>query len=362
MIVDTNHFEIQPLHPRALPDAAAFLERWHPHPDQRSSLRRLRWLLFDNPLAAAADHGLCIRNASGVIAGLLVSFPSAFRAGDRRLLGLCSGSYFVAPEARTLGFYLFKQHLRCPGFDFFFSTSCNAASGALWETLGACAAPDSDIEYVLPLHLDVVLPAFLAARTSSALARGAARILGRCATAVFQSVVPTSPGVISEPCRDWEKLAELALRHRPARWITADRSAAFLQWRYGPGSPNHASDICVFRDARGNEGWFSLGDTVRGDHMPIRGRALLDAAWPRDRMGFDTVLTAIARFVEHDADAIYFRPRPGVDHRECHPRIIRRRRGPPSAFAVAGKGRAPLEASSLDLVLADGDGGFPDNG
>ena len=362
MIVDTKRFDLQPLDARALPDAVAFLDHRRPPPDPRSSLRHLQWLLIDNPLAAAAPHhGLCIRNASGAIVGLLAAFPAAFRAGERRLLGLGSGSYFVAPEARTLGFYLFKRHLRWPGFDFFFSTSCNAASGALWKTLGARAVPGSDAEYVLPLDLGIVLPAFLAGRTASALATGAARILGRCATGLLRSVVPSSAGVISEPCRDWEKLAELARRHRPAGWITADRSAAFLTWRYGPSSPNHAADVRVFRDTRGNEGWFSLGHTIRGDRTPIRGRVLLDATWPRDRMGFDAVLMAIARFVEHDADAIYFRPRPGVDYGECRPWIIRRRRDPPAAFAVAGPGRAPLGVSGLDLVFADGDGGFPDD-
>jgi hypothetical protein len=360
VIVDTKRLDIQPLDGRALPDAAAFLDRWRPRRNQGSHLRQLQWLLIDNPLAAAAsDHGLCIRDASGAIAGLLVSFPAAFRAGERRLLTLGSGSYFVEPEARTLGFHLFKRHLRCPGFEFFFSTSCNAASGALWGALGARAVPDADAEYVLPLDLGIVLSSFLAGRTSSAVATGAARTLGRCATRVLRAVVPRSAGVISEPCRDWEKLAELARRHRPGDWITADRSAAFLKWRYGPSSPDHASDIRVFRDTRGNEGWFSLGHTVRGDR--IRGRVLLDATWPREHMGFDAVLTAIARFAERDADAIYFRPRPGVDYGDCRPWIMRRRREPPSVFAVAAKGRAPLAVSSLDLVFADGDGGFPDD-
>ena len=362
MIVGTKRLDIQPLDGRALPAAAAFLDRRRPRPDRESSRRQLQWLLIDNPLASAAsDHGLCIRDASGAIAGLLVSFPSAFRAGDRRLLGLGSGGYFVEPAARTLGFHLFKRHLRCPGFDFFFSTSCNAASGALWKTLGARAVPDSDAEYVRPLDLGIVLSSFLAGRISSAVATGAVRVLGRCATRVLRSVVRTSARVISEPCRDWEKLAELARQHRPGDWITADRSAAFLKWRYGPGSPNHASDIRVFRDTRGHEGWFSLGETVRGDQTPIRGRVLLDATWPRERMGFDAVLTAVARFAERDADAIYFRPRPGVDYGDCRPWIMRRRREPPAVFAVAAKGRAALEVSALDMVSADGDGGLPDD-
>jgi hypothetical protein len=362
MILDTKRFEIQPLHAEALPDVVAFLGRWPSHPDERPSLRRLQWLLLDNPLAAlAGDHGLCVRDASGAIAGLLLAFPGAFRAGETPLLAMGSGGYFVEPAARTLGFYLFKRHLQRSGFAFFYSTSCNAASGALWRALGGCAVGESDVEYVLPLDLGTVLSASLAIRTSSALAVGAARLLGRCATGLWRPGLPTNAGVVTEPCRDWDKLADLARRHRPA-CITADRSAAFLEWRYGPGSPNHASDIRVFRDARGNEGWFSLDATVRGDRTPVRGRVLLDATWPRDRMGFQTVLAAVARFAGPDADAIYFRPRPGVDYGDCRPWIIRRRREPPSVFAVTAKGGAPLAVSSLDIVLGDGDGGVPVSG
>ena len=362
MIVDTKRFEIQPLHAEALPDVAAFLGRWPGLPDATQSLRRLRWLLLDNPLATATtDHGLCVRDTSGAVVGLLVAFAHAFRAGDGRLLGLCSGNYFVAPQARTLGFYLFKRHLQSSGFDLFFSTSCNAVSGELWAALGAHAVPDSDAKYVLPLNLDVVLSAFLAARASSSLVMGSARVLARCATSIWRSVVPTSSDISVDPCRDWEKLAALADRNRSRRWVTTDRSAAYLEWRYGPGSPNQAADICVFRDTGGNEGWFALGETVRGDRITVRGRALLDATWPRDQMEFGAVLTAIARFAERDTDAIYFRPRRGVDYGELRRFILHRRREPPCAFAAAGKGRSPVAPASLDLVLADGDSGFSDD-
>ena len=364
MTVDTRRLAIQPLDDGALPDVAAFLERWRsdgdhgpPGPLPSSTDRRLQWLLADNPLRADAHHGLCIRDGAGSMAGLLLSFPAAFRAGDRRLLGLCSGSYFVEPRARTFGFYLFKRHLTRRGYAFFFSTTCNAESGGLWRLLGAEAVPDCDAEYVLPLDLAVVLPAFLGGRTSSACAAGLARLSGRWASGVGRLLARRSPGLPSEPCRDWEKLAELSRRHRPPQWITTDRTAAFLEWRYGLRSPHHAADIRVFRDPRGHEGWFVLGDTVRGD---IRGRVLLDATWPRDTLGFEQVLAAIARCSRPRAHAIYFRPRPGVDYRAVGRRIIRRRREPPPVFAIAAKDAAPVRVPALDLVLADGDGGLID--
>jgi len=146
--VGTKRFDIEPVLGDSLPAAASFLDRWRVEPNAAWSpppaaragsptmLRRLQWLLLEHPLAAGvSEHGLCIRDGSGVIVGLLLSFPSAFRMGDRRILAMGSGSYFVEPRARTLGFYLFKRHLTCPGYAFFFSTTCNATSGAMWAML-----------------------------------------------------------------------------------------------------------------------------------------------------------------------------------------------------------------------------------
>ena len=364
MTVATKRFEIQPLADGDLSEIAVFLDRWHADGDHgppgvpagsSGTERRLQWLLAANPLRSDATHGFCLRDAAGGMAGLLLSFASAFRAGEQRLLALCSGSYFVEPRARTLGFFLFKRHLTRRGYAFFFSTTCNAESGGLWRLLGAEAVPDCDAEYVLPLDLEVVLASFLEGRTSRAWAAGVASVSGRWANALTRWLARRSGGLPSEPCRDWEKLAELSRRHRPPQWITTDRTAAFLEWRYGPSSPHHAADIRLFSDARGNEGWYVLGDTVRGG---IRGRVLLDATWPRDMLGFEHVLATIARGATAHAHAIYFRPRPGVDYRAAGRRIIRRRREPPPVFAIAA--RDDVRMSALDLVLADGDGGLID--
>ena len=89
---------------------------------------------------------------------------------------------------------------------------------------------------------------------------------------------------------------------------------------------------------------------------------MLDATWPRDTLGFEQVVAAIARCATPHAHAIYFRPRPGVDYRAMSGRIIRRRRDPPPVFAIAARAAAPVRVSALDLVLADGDGGLVDGG
>src|SRR2546422_405647 len=173
-----------------------------------------------------------------------------------------------------------------------------------------------------------------------------------------QLLARKSADLTIEPCRDWEKLAELFRRHRSADRITTDRSATFLQWRYGPSSQNHPFDICVFRDQRGNEGWFSLGSIIREPRKPIRGCVLLDAIWPREKMSFRDILPAILQRVASTADAILFQPRPGLDYGECSRWVIPCRSEAPKVFAIPRKGGAPLAAASLDLVPADGDGYF----
>ena len=361
-----TRFEIQPVLGYALPDVASFLDRWADRDqsssgegDSPSTERRLQWLLVENPLSTVVPaRSLCVLDASGVIMGLLLAFPAALLAGERRLVGLGSGGFFVEPPARTLGFYLFKSHLKSPGSSFFFSTTCNANSGALWKALGACAVPNSDTEYVLPLRLEVLLPAALAGRTSSALAAKGARLFGRYANPVLQLLARKSATLTIEPCRDSEKLVALFRRHRSADLITTDRSAAFLQWRYGQSAPNRPFDLCVFRDKQGHEGWFALGTIRRGRQGQIRGCVLLDAVWPREAMSFADILPAIVRVAASRADAIYVQPRPGLDYGDCNRWLVPWRLEAPKSFVITPKGAAPLAVSALDLVSADGDGAF----
>jgi hypothetical protein len=354
-------FDIQPAPGSVMPEVARFIYRWHTDWDGSLSIqhieKRLHWLLIENPLTTdASHHGFCIRDDSGVIRGLLLSFPGAFLAANQRMLGLCSGSYFVEPQARMLGFFLFKKYLNSLGYSFFFATTCGAASAAIWQQSGAEAVPDSETEYILPLNFDVMLPAFLAARTSSWLAARTARIFGRCANPVLQLLARGAGKLFVERCRDWEKLSALFRRHRASNLITTDRSAQFLQWRYGPGSPNYLSDIYLFRDPRGNEGWFSLGKTIRGRHqVHVRGCVLLDAIWPQEKMSFKDILPTIIQLVPSEADALFFQSRPGLDYGECSRLIIPHRLEAPRVWVMARKGGTRLQVSALDLVIADGD-------
>jgi hypothetical protein len=354
-------FEIEPVLGSVVPAVASSFHKWHADRDGNPTIqhieRNLQWLLIENPLTTdVSHHGFCIRDDSGVIRGLLLSFPSAFLAADQRLLGFCSGSYFVEPQARAMGFFLFKKYLNSIGYSFFFATTCNANSGAIWQKSGASAVPDSEMNYILPLKLDVLLPAFAAARTSSRLAAGIARTFAQCANPMLHLFAQGSGKLTVERCRDWEKLSELFRRHRSQNLITTERSLQFLQWCYGPGSPSHLSDIYVFRDQLGNEGWFSLDKVIlRLRQAQVRACILLDAIWPREKMSFRDILPAILQCVPSDAAAIFFQSRSSLDYGECSRLIIPCRMEAPRAWVLSRKDSAHLQASALDLVSTDGD-------
>jgi len=316
-------------------------------------------LLLENPLATGSlPHGFCVRDDSGAIRGLTLGFPVAFLAGDQRLLGRCCGSLFVEPPAQTLGFYLFKREVSLPGCSFVFSTSCNTNSAKLWQ-LNGCAVPNSDLEYIFPLRLDALLPALLAARTESGVASAMARMFGWCGNPILQLLGRHSAGLTIEPSRDWEKLSELSRRHRTKDWITGDRSPEFLEWRYGRSSDPRPAGVYLFRDKRGNEGWFSLGNAIRGRLGRIQGAVLLDAVWPLEKISFQEIFPGILQMVAGQADVLSFLPRAAIDYGQGSRWLIQRRRAAPTAFVVNRGGNARYTAALLDLVCADGDSALP---
>jgi hypothetical protein len=361
-----TRFELQPLERAAVPDVAAFIDRWRhsgtegpaalsPLNEPAASIeRRLRWLLIDNP-TAAPDHelGYCVRDAEGVIRGINLFFPVAYRFGEKPLLGLCSGSFFVEPPARSTGFFVFKKYLGTPGYSFYFASTCNASSGELWKIMGGHPVPNSDMEYILPLRLDVVIPTLVAARTSSDAAARIARICSRGANPVLAYLTRRPTRLAIEPCQDWEKLAELARRHRPPACITSDRSAALLNWRYGPASPAYPCRLYLLRDEAGNEGWFCLGNIAPVETGQFRESILLEAIWPREKMDPKRLFREILRVAADSADAIYFRWQPGLAYNQYSRWVIPHRLKAPRAYASIAKGAPRFPLDSLDYDDSD---------
>jgi hypothetical protein len=288
----------------------------------------------------------------------MISFPADFVGGDRRLVALASGSFFVEASASTAGFFMFKKHLANPGPHFFFATTCNTNSAPIWRALGAQPIDHSASEYVLPLNLGDMLPALIAGHADRRVAESVVRAAGRVGSELVSPWVRRAPRLSVTPCRDWEKLAALFERHRSYDTITAHRTARFLEWRYGPGSPNHSAKIHLVCDSRGNEGWFIVDDVVRGKTGQLRGALLVDFVWPDDRMPAKDLLGAIVHVCPRETHALFLRARLGSSYHRSSRFVISRSLRTPEPSSVLHPGERSLTAASLDLVPADGDSAF----
>jgi hypothetical protein len=354
-------FVIEPVFPHFLSEIAGFLFKCRTPematssarrtlmPDTPGIERRIRWLLLDNPAAKHSESlGFCARDESGTVRGLTLCFPASFLRAGERIAGLGSGSFFVDSAMRSLGFFLFKRYLACPGYAFYFATTCNVASAPLWRQLGGAAVARSEFELVLPLRLDSLAANRIARIMPGRFFAEAARMGGRCAVPLLRLSVRSDRHLKVEPCQDWNKLAALAWRHCLPDRVTSDRSAEMLYWRYGSDSPVQAGGIHLFRDSLGNEGWFALsGNTARTPGRAV-GCTLLDVIWPSGKIDFRDILPQIIRSAPDSAEAVFIRCRPDFDFTKAWRWFVRQRLASPRAYVIAGKGAPSIRADLFD--------------
>jgi hypothetical protein len=106
----------------------------------------------------------------------------------------------------------------------------------------------------------------------------------------------------------------------------------------------------LFRDERGNEGWFSLAQMIRGKEWKYRVAVLLDVVWPREQMSPGDIFEQIFRVASTTTDAVSFRWQPGLDHSQYKGWMIARKLEAPRAFVSIPKSlpRIPLDAFDFD--------------
>jgi len=356
-----ENFHIEPVFPPDLPEVAGFilkqragetetsLDRRMGTEDTAGIERRLRWLLLDSPAARPAEPlGYCLRDRIGAIRGLNLCFPAPFLVGQKKILGLGSGSFFVDPEARTLGFYLFRKYLACPGYAFYFATTCNAASAQLWSQLGGIPVRRSQTAYRIPLRLESVIARRIASIIPGKTATKIARFGGRCAGSLLSLAVRSATEVAVSPCRDWDKLADLSRRHRPDNTIMSERSAELLQWRFGPASPAHSCGVYLTRDSLGNEGWFAVSDSAAQVDGKWQVCTLLDAIWPREFMNFGDFVYAVTQTAADSAEGVLVRCRLDLDWTDGRHWILRQKLPAPRAYVVVPEGAPAITTNLLD--------------
>jgi hypothetical protein len=314
-------YVFKPITEDDLPQVAAFLRQQQEQTSRedqtqaRPSGDDLRWMLANPDLREDLPLGLSLLSPEGKLAGMILSVPRLYRLGDRRLLGLAAGDFFVDSSARLQGFFMLRRFLGLAGADFWYANSCNRQSGPLWAKCGAAMVPESDVEYLLPIRLGPIAEE-LAARKGWPRAVGSMlRTLGPAAAPFLKRRAGKGRFDV-EYCVDLGRLADIAARSRNEALLQPDRSAAYLDWVYGslPASPpsSQPQHVFAFRDAAGLEGWFSIRFDRRGRFEQIRTARVVDVVWPEDRMNFAEVLPAILDVARAGCDLLSIRGRVGM--------------------------------------------------
>ena len=260
-------YEIKPIERESLPEIAAFLQQqqeitWSQDRTQaRPSGDQLGWMLYNPHLREGIPLGLCLRAGDGKLAGMIISPPRLYKLGDRDLLGLAAGHFFVDASARMQGFFMLRRYMGLAGIDFYFANSCNRQSAPLWAKCGAAQVPEAEVEYLFPFRLGPIAEELAIRKGVPKALASLARVAGPAATLVAAPRVPKNPFKV-EYCTDLERLAHLADRCRNPELLQPDRSLPYMKWVYGSLKPSPGAEktheVYTFADPAGREGWFSL--------------------------------------------------------------------------------------------------------
>ena len=276
-------YEFKPIVEEDLPGVAAFLYEQQEITSRadwtqaRPSGDDLRGLLKNPHLRPGMALGETLRTPEGKILGMILALPRMYHLGERRLLGLAAGNFYVDSSARMQGFFLLRRFLGTQGVDFWYANSCNRQSGPLWAKCGGVMVPESDLEYLFPFRLGPLAQELAIRKGWPAAVAGLLRAAGSLATPVAAPRGPKNRLAL-EYCVDLERLADIAERDRDPELLQPGRSVPYLQWLYGslpasPGGDDAKQVIYRFADQAGAEGWFVLNFERRGRRGPDPQRA-----------------------------------------------------------------------------------------
>jgi len=110
--------------------------------------------------------------------------------------------------------------------------------------------------------------------------------------------------------------------------------------------------VYLFRDKRGNEGWFSLGYLMRGEGEQFLSAVLLDAIWPQ-QMSYRDLLQGILHTSVAKADALSFRWQPGLDDNEISRCAFSRKLNAPRAYVQVPRGMPNFPLNLFDYDNSD---------
>jgi hypothetical protein len=336
-------YEFKPMVEDDLPHVAAFLFEQQvitSREDQTQARPQgddLQWMTRNPDYRPEMPFGETLRTADGKIAGMILAVPRLYRFGDKPLVGLAAGDFFVDAAARMQGFFMLRRYFKLRHGDFWFANSCNRQSGPLWAKCGAILVPESDVEYLYPFKLGPLAEELAIRKQWPRAVKNLLGSLGPGADIIASLRIPGNRFQV-DYCADLEKLSELAAQCRNPELLQPERSMAHLKWQYGdlPEAPRDGQTklIYTFNDRACVEGWFSLGFERRGREDQIRTARLMDAVWPEDRLSFTEILPAVIAAARPNVDLLSIRGRVGLKLNENAGGLKRRRLLAPEGFLL----------------------------
>lgn len=240
------------------------------------TLRRLTWLLLDNPARQeSAPLGCGVRSSNYVLVGCILYLPQLFVFRQTPLLMTGSSCFYVDESHRGSGGALFLKFARAAKTNPLFGNSANAIAAQLWKARGASPIPDSDHELLLVVHWPPVIEE-LAQR------RGAANVVSRAlATATtwlrHDQRFKLPPDKNSELVRlsSIGDVIELLL-DQPSDSLTALRHEPYIRWRYFSGHDPSISLFALRNRKSQNRVFVAVNERPRGHRGQIRSLNVLD--------------------------------------------------------------------------------------
>jgi hypothetical protein len=352
----TGKVEVRGVAESDLPDLARFYAAMNPvaPPAERGDpVAHLHWFLFENPAALSDTPPAWIgRDPDGRIVGAEHCVPQRFRCGEQGFTLLHGGGYYVDAAHRGLGMVLMRKYLSLSDRHSHFSTTMNAASGAIFERSGGYPIDGSDRELIGVLRWPALVEEVLARRLGgSALVRGVA-----AAAALRPAAVRGAPRGSLRPVASPEEVTDLALATPPehAGVLTALRDPAFLRWRYFAG-PDRTRELLVY-EGPGGRCLVGVNRRPRGHRGQARALMVLDLWGAIPVADTADVARALAARHRDRSDLIVFRGLPEPRERALVSAGFVSRRLPRAAgVCIDRAGRLPTRR--WYLVPADGDAG-----
>lgn len=226
-----------------------------------------RWQCWDNPFREGRPAGWVMTEGERLVGHLGVVYVP-WRAGGRRSLGAIVSCYCVAPDAAARGGVLLGLQLAQAFFDSAQATGCvplaasaNEKTGAVFARFGCRPVTWTREFYRVPADLPNEIRACWGARSRIArrlltatpmrpLIGWIERVYARCG---LRPRLPLPPGCALEEggdIADWS--APLARLDEPcdASGSGVERSAAYLEWRYGRQPERERIRLLALRNAR----------------------------------------------------------------------------------------------------------------